>query len=107
MAIEATTRGTAHWATLTSRSDVDAVTATLRTVGLRVTPARVGVLRCLHQLGYATPDQLYTALAPQLPGTNASTVHRTLDQLLTRGLVRCARLDGPSLSYYPGGRIGE
>jgi Fur family ferric uptake transcriptional regulator len=77
-----------------------AADAALRSHGLRATPQRQAVLATLGELGHATPEELFAAAEPRLPGLSLSTVYRTLDSLVDGGLVRHAHFHGASRSYF-------
>lgn len=79
------------------------VVALLKGHGLRATSARVALLQHLAELGYATAEQLHTAVAVQLPSVSPSTVYRALDSLTDHQLVRHAHLVGAAPSYYLAG----
>lgn len=69
------------------RSPAD-LRATLRRAGLRATPQRLRVLATLteHQ-GHLTAEEIATHAQVSDPQLNLSTVYRTLDRLIERGLV--------------------
>jgi Fur family ferric uptake transcriptional regulator len=67
---------------------------------LRVTQARILVLRTMEALGHGTPEQIYSEAEPELPGLSLSTVYRTLDTLVARGLAGQTELPGQSRIYH-------
>jgi Fur family ferric uptake transcriptional regulator len=71
----------------------------LKSCRLRTTPARVVVLSALADAGHGTPEQIYAAAAPVLPGLNLSTVYRTLAVLAEHGAISHTHLGGHAPSY--------
>lgn len=62
--------------------------ATLRRAGLRATPQRLLVLATLTQhQGHLTAEAIASRVQANDPLVNLSTIYRTLDRLVERGLV--------------------
>ncbi len=70
----------------------------LRDEGLRLTPQRLAVYRCLQEFAarhhHPTVEEVHQALAGVLPLASAATVRRTLDLLVELGLARRVTLPG-------------
>ncbi|HEY8488598.1 MAG TPA: Fur family transcriptional regulator [Thermaerobacter sp.] len=64
----------------------------LRDQGLRMTPQRLAVYRCLQAFAarhhHPTVEEVWRALEGELPQASAATVRRTLDLLVELGLAR-------------------
>jgi Fur family transcriptional regulator, ferric uptake regulator len=76
----------------------------LRERGLRLTPQRQLILRAVHELGHATPEQVHTYVTGRVAGVNITTVYRTLELLEDLGLVTHTHLSHGSPTYH---RVGE
>ena len=60
----------------------------LRALGLRVTPPRLFALEALHAGdGHLTAEAVMQRIAARYPSVNLATVYRTLDTLVSAGLV--------------------
>lgn len=70
----------------------------LRDEGLRLTPQRLAVYRCLQDFAarhhHPTVEEVHRALAGVLPLASTATVRRTLDLLVELGLARRVILPG-------------
>jgi Fur family ferric uptake transcriptional regulator len=72
----------------------------LRTLGVRVTPQRVMVLEALASRdGHMTAEEIMQHVAKRHPGMNLATVYRTLDMLVTLGIVAQTDLGGGATSF--------
>jgi Fur family ferric uptake transcriptional regulator len=67
---------------------------------LRVTQARLLVLRAVERLGHATPEQIRADAEAALPGLSLSTVYRTLDTLAGCRLAGHTDLPGKPRIYH-------
>jgi Fur family ferric uptake transcriptional regulator len=76
------------------------IQALLQDNGLRVTVARLLLVKAFAELGHATAERLLVTAEPSLAGLSMSTVYRTLEGLLDRGIVQHAQLGSASASYY-------
>ncbi|ASW56926.1 Fur family transcriptional regulator [Plantactinospora sp. KBS50] len=72
----------------------------LRSRGLRLTAQRQLVLRAVHELGHATPEQVHTAVRGMAAGVNITTIYRTLELLERLGLVRHTHLSHGAPTYH-------
>jgi Fur family ferric uptake transcriptional regulator len=72
----------------------------LRARGLRLTAQRQLVLRAVHDLGHATPEQVHCAVREMAAGVNITTVYRTLELLEELGLVTHTHLSHGSPTYH-------
>ena len=74
--------------------------ATLREHGYRLTPQRTLIWEVLRDAGgHLTADEVTTRAQRTMPDVNASTVYRTLELLVSLGLVVETRLEG-SAGYF-------
>lgn len=74
--------------------EVQALSATLRKRGYRITPQRQAILsEVLRTQGHITPQDVTRRVQRRLPAVNASTVYRTLATLEEVGLLRHAHLE--------------
>jgi Fur family ferric uptake transcriptional regulator len=72
----------------------------LRRLGVRVTPQRLLVLEALTtQSGHLTADEVMRWTAQRYPGINLATVYRTLDLLVSVGLVAQTNLGGDAAMF--------
>jgi Fur family ferric uptake transcriptional regulator len=73
----------------------------LRSLRVRVTPQRLLVLEALAaQDGHMTAEEIMRWAAPRAaPGLNLATVYRTLELLVSLGLVAQTDLGGEAVSY--------
>jgi len=72
----------------------------LRSAGLRVTPQRLAILRCLRNTtSHPTPEAVYRRLLPDFPGLSPNTVYLTLRTLEEAGLLRRISLEGSVQRY--------
>ncbi len=72
----------------------------LRHLGLRVTPQRLFVLEALAvQGGHLTAEEIMRWAAQRLPALNLATVYRTLDLLVSVGLVAQTDLGGGAATF--------
>jgi len=77
-----------------------AITGHLRHIGLRVTPQRVLVMEALgSKSGHLTADEIMRWVSARYPAINLATVYRTLDALVSAGLVTHTDL-GIGAAYY-------
>jgi Fur family ferric uptake transcriptional regulator len=67
---------------------------------LRVTQARLLVLRAVERLGHASPEQIHADAEASLPGLSLSTVYRTLDTLAECRLAGHTDLPGQPRIYH-------
>jgi Fur family ferric uptake transcriptional regulator len=72
----------------------------LRSRGLRLTAQRQLVLRAVHDLGHATPEQVHAAVREVAAGVNITTIYRTLELLERLRLVRHTHLSHGSPTYH-------
>lgn len=79
---------------------VQFLTEQLKTKGIRPSYQRVKVLEFLAQKkGHPTVDEIYRALAPEIPSLSKVTVYNTLHTLVDAGLLRVVEID-PSETRY-------
>jgi Fur family transcriptional regulator, ferric uptake regulator len=72
----------------------------LRKLGVRVTPQRVLVLQALASRdGHMTAEEIMQLVGEQRSGLNLATVYRTLDMLVTLGIVAQTDLGGGASSF--------
>mgnify|MGYP001414958172 CR=1 FL=1 len=71
----------------------------LRKRGLRLTAQRQLVLKAVHDLNHATPEQVHQAVTGVAAGVNITTVYRTLELLEELGLVTHTHLSHGSPTY--------
>jgi Fur family ferric uptake transcriptional regulator len=72
----------------------------LRTLGVRITPQRVMVLEVLAgRDGHMTAEEIMQLVAERHPGMNLATVYRTLDMLVSLGIVAQTDLGGGATSF--------
>ncbi|RZI86574.1 MAG: transcriptional repressor [Microbacterium sp.] len=69
-------------------SSTSAAALALRAAGLRVTESRSAVYDALHGSPHASADQVYAAIAEQLPTTSRQSVYNALSDFAEAGLVR-------------------
>ncbi|HZC08249.1 MAG TPA: Fur family transcriptional regulator [Ktedonobacterales bacterium] len=75
-------------------------TERLRRLGARVTPQRLFVLEALEAVGgHMTAEEIMRWASRRYPALNLATVYRTLDLLVSVGLVAQTELGGGSTSY--------
>lgn len=69
--------------------------ARLRTQGYRLTPQRILMLEVLtREGGHLSAEAIHARVTRRYPYVNLSTVYRTLEMLVSEGIVREARLGG-------------
>jgi len=72
----------------------------LRRLGVRVTPQRLFVLEAMEQIGgHMTADEIMHWAARRYPALNLATVYRTLDLLISVGLVAQTDLGAGAVHY--------
>jgi Fur family transcriptional regulator, ferric uptake regulator len=72
----------------------------LRTLGYRLTPQRLAILKALNQAGcHLSPAEIYQQVHAELPGLTEPTVYRTLNFLTEQGLVLVAHVGHGQLVY--------
>lgn len=72
----------------------------LRRLGARVTPQRLFVLEALESVGgHMTAEEIMQWASRRYPALNLATVYRTLDLLISVGLVAQTDLGGGAASY--------
>ncbi len=72
----------------------------LRRLGVRVTPQRLFVLEALESVGgHMTAEEIMQWASRRYPALNLATVYRTLDLLISVGLVAQTDLGGGAASY--------
>jgi Fur family ferric uptake transcriptional regulator len=75
-------------------------TERLRRLGVRVTPQRLFVLEALELTGgHMTAEEIMQWASQRYPALNLATVYRTLDLLVSVGLVAQSDLGGGAASY--------
>jgi Fur family ferric uptake transcriptional regulator len=75
-------------------------TVRLRRLGLRVTPQRLFVLEALEGAGgHLTAEEIMQWASRRYPALNLATVYRTLDLLVSVGLVAQTDLGGEATTY--------
>lgn len=80
---------------------VTAAVATLRAAGERVTPARRAVLGVLEQSrGHLDAEAIAAQVGDREPGVHRATVYRTLQSLVTLGVVAHTHVPGGSTIYH-------
>ena len=84
----------------------EATTAKLRTLGFRMTPQRLAILRILHDADrHLSPLEVCEKARLALPGLTEPTVYRTLNFLCEQGLVLAAHIGNGQLVYEFGAHI--
>lgn len=72
----------------------------LRRAGYRITTARRSVISVLNEMaGHVTAPEVVEAVQHRAPGVGRASVYRTLDLLVTLGLVQASSLGGTTTSY--------
>lgn len=67
---------------------------------MNVTPQRVAVYRALLESeDHPTPEMLYQAVSRDMPSLSVATIYKTLDALVSLGLVRTVPVDGDRRRY--------
>jgi Fur family transcriptional regulator, ferric uptake regulator len=75
-------------------ADIDDVLERLRSRGYRMTPQRRAIVEeIMRTAGHIAPGVVVHRVRQSLPGTNASTVYRTLDLLEELGVVSHAHFE--------------
>lgn len=71
-----------------------------RETGMNVTPQRVAVYRALLESeDHPTPEMLYQTVSREMPSLSVATIYKTLDALVSLGLVRTVPVDGDRRRY--------
>jgi Fur family ferric uptake transcriptional regulator len=95
-------RMTQHTSAPTNRTPNQhgAITDRLRALGLRATPQRVLVLAALGDAhGHLRADEIMRWVAERYPAVNLATIYRTLDTLVSAGLVTQTDLGAGAASF--------
>lgn len=71
----------------------------LREAGMRVTKPREAVVVALAQHPHASADEVYSAIASELPGTSIQAVYNVLGDLAGRGVARRIEPAGSAARY--------
>jgi Fur family ferric uptake transcriptional regulator len=80
--------------------NADALARRLRALGVRVTPQRLIVLEALEAHGgHTTAEDVKRWAAPRSSGLNLATVYRTLELLVSLGLVAQTDLGGEAATF--------
>jgi Fur family transcriptional regulator, ferric uptake regulator len=75
-------------------ADIDTVLESLRLRGYRMTPQRRTIIEeIMRTAGHIAPGDVVQRVRKRLPGTNPSTVYRTLDLLEGLGIVSHAHFE--------------
>lgn len=85
------------------RSDyVERVIGRLRGEGLKVTPQRIAVLRCLEgNRSHPSVEEIHRRVSRTFPSISLATVYNTLDTLERIGEVRSVTIDPERRHYDP------
>lgn len=68
--------------------------------GYRLTPQRQMIMDVLHEAGgHCTPEEVYQRLQTKSSAVNRTTVYRTLEFLVSLGLVTTAHVQGNQVIY--------
>jgi Fur family ferric uptake transcriptional regulator len=68
--------------------------------GFRLTPQRQMILDVLHEAGgHCTPEEVYRRVQCKSSAINRTTVYRTLEFLVSLGLVTTAHIQGNQVIY--------
>jgi len=68
--------------------------------GYRLTPQRQIIIDVLHEAGgHCTPEEVYQRVQKKSSAVNRTTVYRTLEFLVTLGLVTTAHVQGNQVIY--------
>lgn len=73
--------------------------ARLREQGYRITPQRMMILDALARRGHMSAEEIHSIAAESFPYVNLSTVYRTLEMLVTEGIVSQAPI-GEGRTFY-------
>lgn len=96
----ATEHGTEHETEAEHPRTHETYTVRLRRLGLRVTPQRLFVLEALEGAGgHLTAEEIMQWASRRYPALNLATVYRTLDLLVSVGLVAQTDLGGEAATY--------
>ncbi len=81
--------------------DINQIKAELETKGIRPSFQRLKVMEYLHQHKntHPTAEEIYAALAPEIPTLSRATIYNTLHSFSEHGLVNCMSLDGIETRY--------
>lgn len=71
----------------------------LRDAGMRVTKPREAVVVALAEHPHASADEVYSAIARELPGTSIQAVYNVLGDLAGRGVARRIEPAGSAARY--------
>lgn len=67
---------------------------------IRPSVQRVRVLEYLHQIeGHPTAEDIYAALAPEIPSLSRTTIYNTLHTFVGAGMVRVVAIDSDESRY--------
>jgi Fur family ferric uptake transcriptional regulator len=82
-------------------TQVESALATLRSQGSRITTARVAILQVLGDTdGHLSADDVAQAVNAVHPAVHRATIYRTLDSLVTSGLVAHTHLGHGTAVYH-------
>ncbi|MFA0962489.1 Fur family transcriptional regulator [Roseivirga sp. BDSF3-8] len=80
--------------------DNEEVKRLLSEAGLKVTPQRMAIYRTVYdRKDHPTADKVHEAIATALPTISLGTVYKTLDTLVTKGLLSRVATDEGLLRY--------
>lgn len=81
--------------------DLEQLTSSLKTSGLRLTPQRWAVCRYLSETEtHPTAATVYEALKPEMPSLSLMTVYNTLNALAELGAIRAIGQAGDDTVHY-------
>ena len=76
--------------------------AKYRHLGLKLTPQRLAILRCLDgNDSHPSADDIYRSVLKQFPTMSFATVYNTLEALKSRGNVQELKIDHTKKRYDP------
>ena len=71
-----------------------------REAGMNVTPQRIAVYRALlRSEDHPTPEMLFKSVSKEMPSLSVATIYKTLDVLVSLGLVHSVPVDGDKRRY--------
>jgi Fur family peroxide stress response transcriptional regulator len=79
---------------------VDQMIERCREAGMNVTPQRIAIYRALlDSEDHPTPEMLYRSVSATMPSLSLATIYKTLDALVSVGLVRSVAVDSDKRRY--------
>jgi Fe2+ or Zn2+ uptake regulation protein len=84
----------------------DELVEAFRQKGLKVTPQRQRIFRCLHgNDGHPTAEEVYADVVADMPTISLRTVYQTLNDLVSMGEISELRVDAGPARFDPNGAV--